>query len=333
MEQITIKKVAELANVSKTTVSKYLNGGNVKNEYREKVESALKVLNYRPNYIARALKTNRTYTIGVLIPFINDRYSTQIVAEMESLFQDNGYGMLICGYEGNSKRFRSKMSFLLSKMIDAVVVFPSGLCKEDFDEIKNAQIPICIIDREIEGVEADVVMTDNEYAGYFGAKYIMDLGHARMAFITGYNSSYTSSRRNAGILKALNERGVKEENYIFEYCYNSDDIFEQVKAVIESPKKPTVLFSTNFYLTNKTINALNRLNIRVPEDISLLAFDNVDTYSVYTTRLTIVSQLAKDISREAVNIILGRIADPECEKKLVKMSIELIEGESIKNFV
>ena len=123
MEKITIKQVAEVANVSKTTVSKYLNGGNVKKEYKERVEVALKKLNYRPNLIAKALKTNRTYTIGILIPFINDSFSTQIVANMEKLFQDKGYGILICGYEGDKYRFRTKLNFLLGKMIGASFPF------------------------------------------------------------------------------------------------------------------------------------------------------------------------------------------------------------------
>ncbi len=329
MDQITIKKVAEVAGVSKTTVSKYLNGGNVKNEYREKVEGALKILNYRPNLIAKALKTNRTYTIGILIPFISDRFSTQIVEHMERLFQDKGYGILICGYEGNKERFRSKLDFLLGKMIDAVVVFPSGLSAEDFSAVKTTGVPICIIDREIEGVDADVIMTDNEYAGYFATNYILQRGHTRVAFVTGHNSSYTSKRRNSGIIKALKENNVDENGVIFEYCYNSDDIFEQIKGIIESPIKPTVIFSTNFYLTNKTINSLNRLNVRVPEDISLLAFDNVDTYSIYTTRLTIVSQLADEISAAAVLTILSRIENAETPKQVVKLNIEMIDGDSV----
>ena len=331
MEQITIKKVAEVAGVSKTTISKYLNGGNVKKEYKEKVEEALKLLNYRPNLIAKALKTNRTYTIGILIPFINDSFATQIVANMEEAFQDKGYGILICGYEGNKYRFRSKLNFLLGKMIDAVVVFPSGLSAEDFDGIKDSKIPVCLIDREVEGVNADVIMTDNEIAGYVATNYLLQRGHTRIAFVTGYDTSYTSKRRNNGIKRALQEKGIPEDQVEFAYCYSSDNIFDKVKALIESPLRPTAIFSTNFYLTNKTINALNHLRLRVPEDISLLAFDNVDTYSIYTTRLTILSQLPKQISAASVETILNRIKDTESPKKVLKMGIELVEGDSVKN--
>lgn len=330
MEQITIKKVAEVAGVSKTTVSKYLNGGNVKKEYKEKVEDALKTLNYRPNLIAKALKTNRTYTIGILIPFINDSFATQIVANMEESFQDKGYGILICGYEGDKYRFRSKLNFLLGKMIDAVVVFPSGLSAEDFDGIKNSKVPVCLIDREIEGVNADVIMTDNENAGYVATKYMLQRGHTRMAFVTGYDSSYTSKGRNNGIKRALAENGLDESQSTFVYCYNSDNIFDKVKALFESPLPPTAIFSTNFYLTNKTINALNQLNLRVPQDVSLLAFDNVDTYSIYTTRLTIVSQLPQQISAASVQTILDRIENADAPQKVLKMGIELVEGDSVK---
>lgn len=333
MEQITIKKVAEVAGVSKTTVSKYLNGGNVKNEYSEKVERALKILNYRPNLIAKALKTNRTYTIGILIPFINDRFSTQIVASMERLFQEHGYGILICGYEGDKYRFRTKLNFLLGKMIDAVVVFPSGLSSEDFDAVQNSNVPVCLIDREIEGVDADVIMTDNELAGYLATKYILDHGHTRIAFVTGYDSSYTSKGRNKGIDKALTENNVDRSRVIFEYCYNASDIFEQVRSIIESPVKPTIIFSTNFYLTNKTINALNRLGKRVPDDISFLAFDNVDAYSIYPAQLTVVAQLSEQISASAVKTILNRIEHSEAPKEVIKMNIELIEGKSVKKII
>lgn len=331
MEKITIKQVAEVANVSKTTVSKYLNGGNVKKEYKERVEVALKKLNYRPNLIAKALKTNRTYTIGILIPFINDSFSTQIVANMEKLFQDKGYGILICGYEGDKYRFRTKLNFLLGKMIDAVVVFPSGLSAEDFEEMQDSKIPICLIDREIEGVNADVIMTNNEDAGYLATNYILERGHARIAFITGYDSSYTSKRRNDGIKCALQKQNIDPSTVAFVHCYNSDDIFDKVKEVLESNIKPTVIFSTNFYLTNKTINSLNRLKLRVPEDISLLAFDNVDTYSIYNTRLTIVSQLPERISEASVQTILDRIECFDEPRKVLKMDVEIVEGDSIKN--
>lgn len=330
MEKITIKQVAELAGVSKTTVSKYLNGGNVKKEYKERVERALRTLNYRPNLIAKALKTNRTYTIGILIPFINDSFSTQIVAEMEKLFQDKGYGILICGYEGDKYCFRTKLNFLLEKMIDAVVVFPSGLSAEDFETMQNSKVPICLIDREIDGVNADVVMTDNEQAGYLATNYLLERGHTRMVFITGYNSSYTSKRRNDGIKRALKEKNIDENNVIFVHCYSSDDIFDQVKESLQTEIRPTVIFSTNFYLTKKTINVLNRLKMHIPEDISLLAFDNVDAYSIYNTKLTIASQLPMKLSEASVDIILKRVEGFAAPKEVVKHGIEILEGDSVE---
>jgi len=269
MKQITIVKVAEAAGVSKTTVSKYLNGGNVLPEYMKRIEDALKKLNYRPNFIAKALKTDRTYTVGILIPFIDDLFSTQIVANMEKIFQENGYGIFICGYEGDKKLFRLKLDFLLGKMVDAVAVFPSGLSAEDFDEARKSGVPVCLVDREIEGVEADVVMTDNEQAGYTAMKYLLDRGHKDIAVITGYDASYTSKRRNGGIMRAIQESDADMSRIVFSHCYNSDDIFGRVQEIMAAPVLPEAIFSTNFYLTYKTIKALNRLGKRIPEDVSI----------------------------------------------------------------
>ena len=116
------------------------------------------------------------------------------------------------------------------------------------------------------------------------------------------------------------------------HCYSSDDIFDKVKESLQTKIQPTVIFSTNFYLTKKTINVLNRLKMHIPEDISLLAFDNVDAYSIYNTKLTIASQLPIKLSEASVDIILKRVEGFDAPKRVVKLGIEILEGDSVKNF-
>lgn len=331
MERITIVQIAEKANVSKTTVSKYLNGGCVREKYRVKIEKVLNTLNYHPNLVAKALRTKQTYTIGILIPFINDRYSTQIVSSMEKRFQEKGYGIILCSYEGNGEKFVSKLNFLLSKMIDALIVFPSGLTASNFSDLQNGNLPLCLIDREIEGVNADVVMTDNKNAGYLATKYIIECGHRNIAFVSGYDTSYTANKRNQGIRKALSEYGIGEDEVVFVYCYNSSDIYEQIKSIFDNKVKSTIIFSTNFYLTNKTLNALNKLGKKVPDDISLLAFDNVDAFGIYPTKLTIMAQQVEEISEMCVKTLLERIKKPDQPREVKKLAAVLTKGDSIKD--
>lgn len=304
----TIKDVARLAGVAVGTVSRYMNGAEIKEANKVKIDDAIKVLDFKPNQIARTLKTNKTQTIGVIIPGLSDIYSTTIVHSIEEELYEKGYNIFVCDSMGNPDLEMEKVSILLDKMVDGLILYP---CREDisyFHSINEKQVPVVTLDVKARGFDCDQVLTDNINATYNVTEWLINNNHKKIGIITGGCKSFTANERLTGYERALEDYGIEiEDKFIRAQDFSQRSGFEGLKHFMNLEEMPTAVIACNYYTTIGAVKAVYELGVKVPEQLSLVGFDNIGISEIARPALSIVVQPMEDIGKTAAQFLLRRI--------------------------
>lgn len=305
----TIKDVAKLAGVSISTVSKYLNGGNIRPDKQEPIRNAIIQLDYRANPFARGLKANRSRSIGILLPTMTAPFFGTMVTALDKVLRENGYHSIICCYGSNHGLERDYLSFLLSTGIDGLVYAPEDLSADEYEElIAQRPVPVVQVDREIQGVATDTVLVNNTETVYKAVAALLEKGHRRTAIITGPKSVFTAKERLVGYLRALSDRDVPYDDalvhsgeLIFATGYNG------FSRLMQLPNPPSAIVCTNYDITMGVITAAQERGIRLPEDIDLFGFDSVEVCSLMTPALPVAQQPENEIGQTAAQYLMERL--------------------------
>jgi LacI family transcriptional regulator len=308
---VTLKDIARETGLSLATVSKYINGGVLKEANRAAVERAIRETGYTVNEYARSLKSNRSRSVGVIIPELNNVFITQIISQVEKILQGHGYSIIICDCHTDEKRECEAVRFLLGKMVDGIINMP--VC-QDGRHLKPAlsrKVPVLLIDREIPGLrDADSVHIDNAAAADAAVSYLLEKGHRSIGIIVGPQEIYTSRHRLEGYRRALTSHGLGESGGgLVQYSdYTVQGGYESMRRLIQAQNGMTAVFVTNYEMTLGAVIAANESGIRLPDDLSLIGFDNTDLSRVTRPPLTIVTQPLEEIGTQAARILLERFA-------------------------
>jgi len=331
----TIKDIAKLTGLGLATISSYLNGGNVRIENRSKIEAAIEELKFEVNEVARGLKTNKTKTIGVVIPELNNNFCTEIITDMEDILRNHGYATIVCDCRTNKDLEKNALDFLYRKRVDGIINMPVNSDGSHLSCFHKAKKPIVIIDRKINGINCDYVLVDNLSAVKNAIQKLIDNGHTRIGMIGGPEDIFTAQERMIGYRLALMEAGiVSEDRLIAHGDYTIDGGVNCLKNLVDKNKDMTAVFVANYEMTLGAVIGINELGIKIPEDISVIGFDNVEFARACQPKLTIVTQPTKEIAKNVAELILARINDnnseEEREYQIVKLQTEIVEGNSIK---
>lgn len=325
---VTIYDVAKRAGVAASTVSKYMNHGVLRNDVKKRVEEAIAELNYIPNELARGLKTLKSFTIGIIIPTLDSSFTAQIISSIEKNLQQYGYGIIICDCDGQRELELERLNFLSHKLVDAYILLPSTLNSND---LKTLDKTIILFDKPIENFACDTVLINNEQAGYTATKYLLERGHRDIAIFLGGTGVYTSDLRYQGFLRAFQEYGLTPNpDFIIHTDYTVNVSYEMTLELMKKEKTPTAIFTTNSSTTMGCVMALNYLHLSIPEEISVIGFDNLIMAKISNPSLTIISQPLTAIGEKIANLLLSRISG-NTEKPITSiMDFDLIEGSSVK---
>ena len=201
----TMKDIARETGLGLATISSYLNGGNVREKNRIKIEEAIEKLHFEVNEVARGLKTNRTKTIGIILPELNNIFFSEIITAAEDLLRSHGYATMICDCRSDVKREEEAAEFLLHRRVDGLIMMPTGAAKKVFDRFRKSGRPVVLIDRRMENGDCDCVLVDNEGAAQNAVKRLMKKGHKKIGMITGPDNVYTARERQRGYELAIQE--------------------------------------------------------------------------------------------------------------------------------
>lgn len=328
----TIKDIAKQTGLGLATISSYLNGGNVREKNRIKIEQAIEELHFEVNEMARGLKTNRTKLIGVIIPELNNIFCAEIITEVEDILRRYGYAIMLCDCRTDEKREEEAVEFLKKRRVDGVIVIPSGSKSAHLQNLMDAGIPVVLIDRKLKGLDCDCVLVDNRGCTRLAMEKLLAAGHRKIGMIAGPDEIYTASERLEGYYEAMKDVGIGGCNsLVVRGDYTIKGGTRAFKELIEKNPDMTAVFVSNYEMMVGAMMEANELGIRIPEQISLVGFDNVEFAKACVPKLSIVSQPTIEIAKEAADMMLRRLSEGrEAKSVQVSLSAEYIEGKSIK---
>lgn len=326
----TMKDIAKRTGLGLATISSYFNGGNVREKNRIKIEEAIEELHYEVNEVARGLKTNATKTIGVVIPELNSIFCSEIITGMEDILRSHGYATMICDCRTDRTLEKEAVEFLTRKRVDGMVNMPVDITGNHLSVFQKTGKPIVLIDRRIQGVECDSVLVDNRKAALDAVELLLENGHRNIGIIGGPRDVSTARERLEGYCKAHEHAGIPvRESLIYHGDYTIQGGVQALETLVKRNQDMTAVFVTNYEMTLGAVIGMNELGIRIPEELSVIGFDNLQFARACSPKLTIVSQPTQEIGREVARIILAHLNGKETEKITEKLQAEMIMGKSV----
>ena len=327
----TIRDITRATGLSVATVSKYINGGNVLPENRILLQKAIEDLKYEVNEVARGLATSRTKTIGVLLPSLDSVFACTLISHVEDVLRENGYGTIICDNKGDTAGEKGVLSFLLSKRVDGIICIPSGSDARYLTPATERGVPVVLIDRAF-GQKFDSVLSDNLAASRDAIHLLAGNGHSKIGIICGTEDSFSAHERLHGYVEALRSCSLScEEDLVHRGNLTVEQGYEGFKALLARKNRPSAVYLTNYEITLGAVIAMNEMGVRVPEDISVVGFDNLMLAQVVRPRLWMVVQPMREIAQAAARIMLGRLdGSLKGPKTVHRLKTNLLEGQSVR---
>ncbi len=329
----TIKDVARMAGVSISTVSKFINGGNVLEENRLQIENAIETLNYQVNTVARGMKTRKTMSVGVLIPSLADYYGVSILSCIDQELYNSGYSTIICDYSQTDPTGASdKINFLINKQVDGIIMQPINVRQEDVDRAAKAEVPIVFVDIEDPSIACDSVTIDNVDIAYRITQHFIDNGHRRIGFIGGQEGVNTTDDRVKGYKDALAAAGIAPSPKLIHLENVSEESgYLAMMRFMNLPEPPTAVFASGNDLTCGVVMYANEKHLKIPEDLSFVGFENQTIAHVYNPTLTIGIQPLRKIGQTAARMLLERMrGEYEGAPRNIRLKAVIDFGASVK---
>ena len=308
-QRVTLKDVAKEAGFSVSIVSRVINNyGSFSEETKTKVLKVVKKLNYKPDAIARSLKTKHTNAIGVIISDIVTFFFTTLVRGIEDVARQSNYSVILCNSDEDPIKEREYLSALYEGGIDGLIISPSLGNDSYLKKLVRGGLPLVLVDRRIRGLKVPTVTVDNEVGAYETVNYLISLGHQRIGIITGLKGTSTSEERLGGYKRALEEHHLPLiPELIKSGDYRREKAKEVAKEFLGMKNPPTALFVSNEPMTNGTLLGLRENKIKIPEEMSIIGFDDHIWAPIVDPALTCVSQPSYSIGTLACQTLLKEI--------------------------
>ncbi|MEY0288487.1 substrate-binding domain-containing protein [Providencia rettgeri] len=297
----TMKDVARLAGVSTSTVSHVINQNRyVSESITVRVKNAIEELNYAPSALARSLKMNRTNTIGMLLTTSNNPFYAEVVRGVERSCYERGYSLILCNTEGDFQRMNHSLETLLQKRVDGLLI----MCTE------------------VQGPSKNVL-----------ARYLIKAGFTRIACIAGPQDKSPARARHQGFIQAMTDGGINiYDDYIIFSDFEFAGGFESMNKLLSLPTPPEAIFAGNDAMAVGAYQAIYQKGLKVPDDISIIGYDDIDLSPYMIPPLTTIHQPKDKLGQQAVDQLIYRMDNPEAKASVLVLTPELIERQSVKKY-
>jgi len=330
--KVTIKDIAKVANVSTATVSKVLNNKDqrISTETRELVLKIAKEKKYIRNSMARSLVTKKTNTIGLILPDITNPFFPELARGAEDKANEAGYMIMFANTDDNADKESRYLNMLAEKMVDGIILTQSAHKEGNSETLEALKLPIVLIDRDMElkNIKGRVLV-DNFNGAYDGVSYLIKKGHKKIAFITGPFSTTTSKDRLKGYEKALTDHNISiNRDLIFEGEYKGQWGVQATHMLLDQKADVDAIFCGNDLIAINVIKTLKKKNIKVPEDIAIVGYDNIQFSEMIEPSLTTVNQPVYEMGYKAVELLID-ILEGKVYEKIIQLETNLVIRESV----
>ncbi|MGI9182294.1 MAG: LacI family DNA-binding transcriptional regulator [Longimicrobiaceae bacterium] len=323
-----LKDVAELAGVSASTVSRTINEPEMVNDQtRARVEEAVRALGYRPNRVARRLRvaSGLTNLVGLIIPDLQNPFFADIARGVEDVAVHNGYTVLIGNSDENLDKERRYLEVMHAESVDGIILPPNSTSDPVAMDFARSEMPLVFVDRRLSKVKMDTVVTDNLRGAYDAVEHLIRLGHRRIGFVEGRPQVSTSRERLAGYRQALEDHRIELDP---ERVRTGDSRQESgrrlTKELLVLAERPTALLVGNGLMTLGALEALHRAELKIPEEMAIIGYDDMPWALALNPPLTVVRQPGYELGGRAMELLLQRIRTPDRATTLMVLEPELI---------
>lgn len=306
-----------MASVSHTTVSRALNNkSRIRNETKEKILSIARALNYQPNFIARSLVMKRTKTLGLVITTIVNPFYNELAQGIEATARDLGYNIIFCSTHSDLLTEKQYISMLRSKGVDGIIFSSAHMEDPNIVALAEEAFPIILVNRRtyhpIVKEKVDYVGVDNILGGFLAVEHLIRLGHQRIGMIGGSSESSVGLERLEGGKNALGAYHLEQRHdYFLEGDFLKESGYQGGRRFLKMAEPPTAIFATNDYMALGSYQAISDEGLRIPEDIALIGFNDIEFTAMKGIELTTIGQKKYEMGALAVKILVEKIEGGE----------------------
>lgn len=317
----TIKDVAELAGVGAMTVSRLLNhSAHVSDDAASRIHAAIEKLDYRPNEMARALRAQRSRTLGMIVPYLYDSFFPVCAHAVSTVARENGYSVILTTSNEDTELEYTEAQLMLRRRVDGLVVIPASRGRSRLNQPEFQDIPILAMDRPLPDHHFGSVVVENRSGAARAVDHLITVhGHKRIVVVTLNEQLYTFRTRLEGYRDAMEQAGLKPRPPL--NCPTAEAAAALLPAMLRAPHAPTALFFANGLSARYALKALIDSGIRIPQDLAVVGFDDFDMADVLEPRLSVIRQPAGDMGRVAAELLLDQVINGHTLKHGMKVEL------------
>lgn len=332
----TLKKIADQLGFSVSTVSRVLNGKAATYRISKKTEAIIlktaKELNFIPNQLARGLRLQKTLTIGLVIPDISNPFFSSIARSVEIEARKLNYSIMLCDSQESTFHEKDSLQQLLSRKVDGLIISPVGEDDGHLEQLNKNGMPFVVMDRQFSKLKCSSVMSDNYHGALEAVEYLIECGHKKIACIQGLLNSSVNKDRVRGFKDAHKSHNIPiDDSLLVGDSFGERNGYLGAKLLLNKHSRPTAIFALSNLISLGAIRAINEEELKIPEDISLLSFDDHPYSDFLATPLTTITQQEVNMGKIAIKILFEQMNSPEKFEPLqVKLPTKLIKRKSVK---
>jgi LacI family transcriptional regulator len=305
----TIVDVAERAGVAIGTVSRYLNGHPIRRGNRDQIEAAIQTLGYRRNAVAAAMKTELTNVVGFLVPPLSEFHSA-VLEHLSRIMRRSGRALLTYCHSVDDASLVDALDFFVAHRVDCLIMSGEEDVSDHIRDLVASGTPVVLYDNDVRGVMVDRVFVENRAASFRAVSHLIDIGHTDIACITGSPHDSAGRERYEGYAQALRSRGIPiEQEYVLDGDWNERKGYSAMLRLLSLERPPTAVFSCNYNMTVGALQLLKEQRRKVPDDISIVSFDDVPLFSLHEAGITAVSQPVAKVAESMASFVSSRLSE------------------------
>ncbi|QEC75097.1 LacI family DNA-binding transcriptional regulator [Mucilaginibacter ginsenosidivorax] len=340
-KKLSIVDIANALNVSKTTISFILNGRaqekRIGADLVEKVMKYVAEVGYKPNSLAKSLRTGKSNTIGLMVEDISNPFFASIARLIEDRAYKNGYKIIYCSTDNDTSKTQDLINMFRDRHVDGYIMAPPEGIEEDIESLIKDGMPVVLFDRHLPGVKTDVIEVDNLFSTYNATRHLMDQGFKNIAFVTFASHQTQMMDRVRGYQDAMKSNGLRP-TIVKEIVFNQDE--EQIMGPLRdffkgNPDVDAILFGTN-HIGTCGLKIMHEMGLKAPTDIAVISFDDYDVFKLHSPPITAIAQPVEEIADNVITVLLEKLNDRSSSPKLQSIILKTdlkIRNSSLKNAI
>lgn len=330
---VTIKDVAKETGLAISTISKYLNGGTVREKNRIIIEEAVQKLGYFPNSTARALRTSKSYMIGLLAGNIDTPHTAAQISEIEKKMHSLNYSLIFASHQDRAEQAGEYVKYMVEQGVDGIIAIPTEGYPDYLETAGQAGIPVVIMEERSHNIEADCVQVDCAAGTYQLIEYLIGEGHRKIAVIVGPQNRLTAQERLRGYLRVLEDYECEiDSEYMIQGDFTYKSGYEGICRLWALEERPTAVFVSDYTMCLGAMAAIHSLGIRVPEELSIVSFDDFELSVMVKPKLTTIRQPLAELADTACGLLCKRMKnDYNGFPEKIRLKPEFILRDSVKS--